>query len=202
MAHLRESITGYLLEEKGCQWEDSFHGCISSPPIHHKHEKTTKKPYVVGVRYERSDTKTPSYKFHFYIVEISNETNGEGSEEVIQKIETLRQFAKDAIIAADTIEYYAAHQGIDVPNLLREWAIENGVGILSLDAGEDNDVIVRETLSAESVDMGIKRSEFVSNTSQRAPGNFRKAIENTSVLKSILKPREFFDDKIRPDLNH
>lgn len=196
----REPIIDFLLTTKGCQWENSFHGCISSPTIHHKHENITKKPYLAGVRYERSDTKTPSYEFHFFIIERSLEGYSDDPAGVIEKIETLRQFLKNAVIAADTVEYYALHQDIDAPTLLREWAIENGIGILSLDSGEDDNIIVRETLSAESVDLGIKRSEFVSNTSQRSPGNFRKAIEKTSILKSILEPREFFDDKIRPDL--
>lgn len=188
------------MEEKGCQSEEFFYGYTVEKPIPHKETGAVRRPDVVGVRYERSDTKTPSYSSHFHLVEVKAGADSQQIQNVIGEIEALRQHAKNAVLAADTVSYYVAVPTVDVPDNLREWAKGNGVGILSVETNDGEVIFVRELLGPELVDRGIKRSEFLSNTSQRSPGNFRRAVERTSVLKQIMEPKDFFEARIRPEL--
>lgn len=195
---LYEHIAKWLIEDKGCQSEEFFYGYAIDTEIPHKRSGKRYRPDVVGVRYERRDTKTPSYNFHFHIVEAKAGTEPHHIQNVIGEIANLRQHVEHAVLAADTITWFVGLPTIEVPNELRNWAKENNVGILAVESTADGHTHVREILAAEPKDMGIKRSEFVSNTSQRSPGNFCKAVQNnTSVLKRIMRPKEFFDNRLR-----
>jgi len=192
-----EHIGEWLVSEKGCQSEKFFYGYVIDTAIQHKRTEKEYRPDVVAVRYERTETKTPSYKFHFHIVEAKADTDPPHIQNLMGEIENLRQHCAHAVLAADTISWYVAIPSLEVPHELRNWAQENDVGVIAVESSSGVVTNLRELLPPERKDMGIKRSEFVSNRSQRSPGNFRKAIKETSILKHIMVAAEFFDRKLR-----
>lgn len=189
----------WLKEEKGCQDNEYFHGYTIDTPISDQDLPNQKKTDVVGVRYEETENKTPSFKFHFHIVKVKSGKEPEKMQNVMGEIDSIKYYVEEGNLAADTVSYYVALPGLEIPKDVRRWAKKDGVGLIALETSEEEDeVVVREILNAKTVDLGFKRNDIISNKSQQSPGNFRKRVSRTDILKKIMEPKQFFDEEIRP----
>lgn len=195
---LYQPLGEWLIEVKGCQSNEYFFGYTTEPQIPQKRTDRGREPDVVAARYERRETKTPTFDFHFHIVEVKAGTAPKQIQNLIGEIETLRKFIDDVILAADSVAYYTAIPTIDVPPTLRSWAEEQGVGVIGLETSDGRVSVIREVIEPSRRTLELKRSEFLSNNDQGSMGTFIEAVENTSILNKILVPREFFEQEIRP----
>lgn len=196
-------IGTWLMDEKGCQPGESpefWHGYEIDCPIPVPGTDKTKKPDIVGVRYERTKNKTPNFNFHFYFVEVKGGREPHQIQNLIGELSSLRDIVDEGKLAADTARVYAAVPGREAPADLRRQAEQNSAGILTLQV-DDSVVHVRERLAAPLIQRDGKRSEVLSNDAQQSIGNFIENVNNCPVLSGIMEPRTFFEELIRPEID-
>lgn len=191
-------IGRWFIEQKGCQEEPYFRGYTVDPPIAHSGSGNVQKPDLVGVKYERSENATPSFDFHFHIVEVKSGTGPEQIQNLAGEIAMLKQYVSSGNLAADTIQYYIALPTLEIPEEMRDWAEECNVGIITVEKRDGSAVDVRQKSPARIV--GNNLSGILSNSDQDSVGRFKDAIRETTVLSSIIDAEDFFRNIIEPEM--
>jgi hypothetical protein len=196
---LYDLIGRWLVNNKDCQKNTSSRGYIKEPSIPSKYGEESRRPDVVGVRYEITDRKPPVADFHHYFVEVKLGTDSGQLSNIVGEIERLPKHVSSTV-AADSAEYYfALPEGVPLHET-RDLLKEKGVGILRVDIDE-KPYTIQETLEAETHE--YQQRSRLSNTDMESPGNFRKKLtgevwDNPPVLKKALDPPGFFEEVLRP----
>lgn len=193
------ALGDWLIEEKGCQDKPFFQGYLLNPEIPHHQTGDIAQPDIVGVRYTRAGTSTARFEFEFHVVQIGDDETADDIKNTMGEMQHTKQILEEGQIVADTIAFYIALPSIQPNPTLGSWATKEGVGLLAIEkVGEDYDI--RELQSEEPKSLEYHRNNNVlSNTKMESPGPLQKAFQNTSVLKELTTPDDFYSNVIKPE---
>lgn len=193
------ALGDWLIEEKECQNKPFFQGYLVNPEIPHYQTGDIAQPDLVGVRYNRANTLTAKFEFEFHVVQIGEDDTADGVKNTMGEMQHTKQILEEGQIVADTIAFYIALPSIQRNPTLVSWATKEGVGLLAIEeAGEG--YFIRELQSEQPKSLGFHRNNNVlSNSKLESPGPFIKAFQNTSVLKELTTPDDFYKNVIKPE---
>lgn len=185
---LYDPVGDWLIQNKGCQRNNFFRGYCKEPKINGR------RPDVVGVKYQERDTAIPTYDFHFYFVEVKGRIDSQEINNLKGELDTLKRMNTPARVGLDTAHYYIAFPSDSVSKDIREWARENGIGVLRIEVEErfhPHEAIEPEAFEPEST--------ILPKNAQSSPGVFKKEVEKCPVLRRIMIDKvKFFEQNIRP----
>ena len=177
------------MKEKGCQQDEYSQGYLKNIQM------GDIRPDVLGIRYEILKNRAyPVIHFHGHVVEVK--CDKKGLNEVIGKIIRIKKRIRSIMSGLNTVRLYIAYSTDQVYPEIFNICEEEGIGILRLQAVDDDIINVYEVLRPKEITLS-----GIPHRRQRSPGNFEDSINEINYLRQMFqRPWKLYDDFIRPKI--